>query len=387
MPVAVHDKRVYLPPHLTDLSEDGFIKRLIWQKHASLLGGTVGEVRQGIVAQSIYNEKNVPDESDEEYPEVGRIKAKITTSPQGARMSWGSVLNRFDDYVRFLWERYKAGVRETGVVTIDNMPYVSTSHLRKTIGKYTRDERKKALKKLKAAGKSITQNVTIVSPESLLTEIPGEFVVLFGGRNYSAFTESNLRIFQLAKNMIAEGKRRTVGYDEKVFDETLDKEVKTYVKRFMELLLDDTLAQLGLKPGEVPEETPEPFSYPSESGRSYLHKIERRVKPAYTEILDKFVKDFPSVVKKNSVFGDFSALEEMQKNTGLEERLREKELIDDEFMEDYRARRRGDRVMVRLGEVDERRRPWGVIKRVEKYRKDKENPYVEQNLELDPESL
>ncbi len=385
MPVAVPDKRVYLPPHLTDMSEDGFIKRLIWQKHAGLLNGVVGEIRQGVVTQSKYSGKNVPDESRAEYPKVGKIKAKITTSPQGVRIPWGSVLDRFDDYVRFLWERYKAGVKEVGVVTIGNMPYVSTSHLRRKISEYGADERDKALKKLEATGGGIIQNVSIISPEGLLTEIPNELVVSFRGRNYYAFTESNLRIFQLAKNMLAEGGRRTVGYDEKTHRG--GKVVKRYIKRFMELLLDDTLAQLGLKSGEVPEETPEPFSYPFESGNAYLHKIERRVRPAYSEILDKFVKEFPGVVKKNSTFGDFSALEMMQKDPKLEETLREKGLIDDEFVEDYGARRRGDHVMLRLGEVVEGRKPVGVIKRIGKYREDKEHPYIEQNLELDHESL
>jgi hypothetical protein len=347
MPYITPHIKCYLPPELTKIDEESFIRFLSFQDEKKILEKyIIDNFKKGIRNDIGFSDENRPDNRVETFLKIGNdIEIAVYTTPTTKRPAYEKIKKGFENYLNFLLEEYEKGVSREGVITIKNEPYVSVSIL---IKKLNND-----VANLLEGREGIRQELEIKRP-LIIPEGDFKVVPIVFGRDYSQISETNARAYINALNLIKTGEKRTTGY----------KEGEEIIKRFKMLLLDDSLQILGGEPKE-----PTALTYPYEN-YVFIHQLEPRTIYSHKEIIDSLIKEPPKELKKNSRIGDLKKVELMLLKN-LDDVLKKKGLIDEEFISDYKPVRRGDDVFVKLK---------GVKKRLEKYEEICSNRYIEQNI-------
>ena len=194
------------------------------------------------------------------------------------------------------------------------MPYVSIEDLSAKIHQ--------DLEEIREGKEGIRQKISIIEgPPEVLTSTPESISISFNG-NYRALTDFNSSAYVSTLNMIKEGNNRVSG--------------------FMNMLLEDSLRTLEM---EQPTEQVA-VSYPF-NDLTFIHYINPRVTIKYADMLDSFMKPAPAKLTKRSTIGDFHKLRIMMNEEGKNV-LREKGLIDDKFIEDYKPQVQDNFMFVNL---------------------------------------
>ena len=337
---------IHLPKEFVGIIEDNFWRYLLWQADRKELTKRIEtKFEEGAFAFSGYNDEHRPDKEVTTPLPIGQeLEFAIYTKPTTKRPAYSQVNEEFGNYLSFLLEQREKGILRKDVITIDEKPYVSVSDL---TGKLNSD-----LETLLEGREGVRQNLELVKPAELLAKIPQTVSIVFG-RDYSALTDYNGRIYVEAVNLSEEGNKRT--------------------NLFKASLLEDSLKTIGVKNKNDLKEV-STLSYPFESA-DFIHQLEPRTGYSYRDILDAFINPAPERIAKNSKIGDFIKVVMMMSDDGLAETLRNKGLVSDEFVASYKPVRREENVYVRLE---------GVLKRLESYRAHFTTPTVEQNIVLRP---
>ena len=294
-----------------------------------------------LYAKTGYSNDNRPTEAVEREIPVGEKTFRIKVRPTTKTPSYSGIIEGFGNFLDFLKEQreveeaYRRGVR-----TFDGEPFVDLDVLE---GKLERD-----LKEILEGKEGVEHtNQGILGPDGQLIktgegEAPRILVISFD-IDYGELTPGNANVYWDALNFLARWNERA-----SVFKE----EVK-----------EDSLRVLGGKP-----EKPRAVRYPFD-GVAFYHQLEPRTRTSYADVFEKFTKPVGKVVRKGAAIGDFPKVK-LYFDEGGEALLREKALVDDGFIADYKPRKEQDgRIFVRLQ---------GVADRLSRYRKGK--PYLEQNF-------
>jgi|GEM_PF-6576317 len=340
---------IRLPPHLDDLSLDSFLSYLKWQQAKQDLKAVKEAFQEGIAGESryCYPWQEIPAEEDFE---LGPFHIKLKTAKKPGTVSWEKVISGFKaslEYWKSEWERG----RLKDFRTLDGELYLPIDRLEEKLGELSEKYR---------GEEGLKRELKLEKPE---IQVPEVFVYLLD-QDYSKPTGTNARYWAEARQMLEEGEKRTVGY----------KEDGKQIKRFKEILYEESLSQLGSEP-ESPARVPYAFD-----GIVFIHQLEPRKRKQYSKIYQALVKERPKKLTENSRIGDFEKIKLMIL-AGAEGELRELGLVDDEFMQDYQPHVRNGRIYVRLN---------GLIKRIGEYENRFSTRYIEQNLwiaEILPGSL
>ncbi len=338
---------IHLPKEFVGITENNFWRYLLWQADRRELTKRISDkFKEGAFTFSGYNDENRPAEKVTTTPlPIGQeLEFSVLTKLTTKKPAYSQVNDEFGNYLSFLLEQYKKRIVRKDVITIDDEPYVSISDL---LGKLNSD-----LKTLLEGREGVSQSLELVKPTELLAKIPQTVSIVFG-RNYSALTDYNGRIYVEALNLSGEGDERA--------------------KLFKAFLLEDSLKTVGVQSKKDLKEVVT-LSYPFESA-DFIHQLEPRNVPRYGDILDAFTDPAPERIATNSRIGDFTKIVMMMNDDGLATTLRNKGLVSDEFAADYKPVRRVENAYVRLE---------GVLERLKRYRADFITPTVEQNIILRP---
>ena len=349
MPIVVTQIEIELPDHLLTIEEGSFWRYLAWQNDRAELDRRIRtKFKEGALATTSYSDDARPAHKAETPLKIGQLEFIITTTPTTKHPAYSTINVEFGNFLQQFKEQYDKGLLGKGYRTLQGEAYIDLDVL---IEKLEGD-----VKTLLEGKAGVQQKIALVKPQELITNVPNIISIVLG-RDYSALSEYNGRMFIGAENMIKEGDGRTVGY----------KEGSIEVKRFKKLLLDDSLQTIGAYP-----KAPTVVAYPFDEF-TFVHQLEPRTRHEYGEIIAAFLKGFPTRIARNSKIGDFIKIKEMMQDEALRKKLVESGLVDESFSRDYNPTRRDKVIYVRLQ---------GVIDRLERYRKDTINPYLEQNIFL-----
>lgn len=337
---------IHLPKEFVGITENNFWRYLLWLADRKELTNRIEtKFEDGAFAFSGYDDDHRPEKEVTTPLPIGQeLEFTINTKPTTKRPAYSQVNEEFGNYLSFLLEQREKGILRKDVMTIGGEPYVSISDL---LGKLNSD-----LETLLEGRAGVNQSLEFVKPAELLAKIPQTVSIVFG-RDYSALTDYNGRIYVEAVNLSEEGDKRA--------------------KLFKAFLLEDSLKTIGVQSKNDLKEV-STLSYPFESA-DFIHQLEPRTGYSYRDILDAFIHPAPERIAKNSRIGDFIKVVMMMSDDGLAETLRTKGLISDEFVASYKPVRREENVYVRLE---------GVLERLKRYRADSITPTVEQNIILRP---
>lgn len=349
MVYVLREIQIPLPEHLVRIDERSFRQYMMWLDHSRTLTKFITHrFEEGLLKTIPYNDENRPEKMTETTKNIGELELKITTTPTDKKISYSTLYQKFKGFTEALEEFHRDErlkkdfklVESKGLYALNNM-----------ILEKLEEQKKNSLE----GKKGVKQEIELIKPEELLTKIP-EIIPLVLDRNYGTPTEYNATKWQEARNMQEEGKRRTEGY-------RLDGS-KEEVKRFKKLVLEDSLQTLGEKPKD-----PVALIYPFETA-SLKHQIEPRENTSYESIIESFIKKAPEQIKSNSKIGDLVIINMMEQ--GIEEKLKEKGLINEELLRDYDPRKEEDgKMYIRLE---------GLKKRISDYHEKYTKPSLEQNF-------
>jgi len=342
----ITELNIHLPKEFVGITENNFWRYLLWQVDRKELTKRIKtRFEEGAFAFSGYDDDHRPKgEVTTPLPIEQELEFAIQTELTTKRPAYSQVNDEFGNYLSFLLEQREKRILRRDVITIDGEPYVSISDL---LGKLKSD-----LKTLLEGREGVSQSLKIVKPAELLAKIPQTVSIVFD-RDYSALTDYNGRIYVEAVNLSGEGDKRA--------------------KLFKASLLEDSLKTIGVQSKKDLKEVVT-LSYPFESA-DFIHQLEPRTVPSYGGILDAFIHPAPERIAINSKIGDFIKVVMMMSDDGLAETLRNKGLVNEEFVASYKPVRREENVYVRLK---------GVLERLKRYRADFITPTVEQNIILRP---
>ncbi len=335
---------------LTGITEDAFWRYLIWQEDKKEVTKRIRkEFERGAFYFTGYDDDNRPPEDTETPLPIGKeMEFLIHTILTTKRPSYSSVNEEFGNYLDFLSEQHQSGILRKGIRTIDGQCYVLANDL---MNKLNTD-----LKTLLEGRDGVRQKLEFVRPEELLKDIPRKVSMVFG-RDYSALTDYNGRLYVATGNFIEDGDRKT--------------------GTFKKLLLEDSLQTLG----EIPEDVVA-LSYPFEN-MVFRHQLEPRATPKHKDVVYAFINPGPKRRTKKSKIGDLIKIK-MIKEQGLEDELRSKGLVDDDLINDYKPETRDGKTYVLLEGYDETSSEAGVKKRLKSYRENLVTAGLEQNISLRP---
>lgn len=323
-PEVLSEVTIDLLPSITGLTEENFWRFLNWhQDEREAERRIIERFKPTIFSRTGYSDENRPAGEVEDVVRVQYsdleflVKTKSTTKKPGYKQ----VNVEFGDYLRFLLERYQQGVQQKGVLTVNDEPYVLVDNL---IGKLERD-----LENILEGKEGISQSLTC-PPQPSVDRLTIELA-----RDYSKFIVENAMAFIAASQLLEHGSEN--------------------YKVFKDLLEDSSLEVLGGKPA-----TPVVVTYPFEHA-VFRHHLDPRITVKYAEIINTaLLKDPTERITRRSRIGDLK-LARLVKDEVLAQTLREKDLLDPEFILDYHPIIRDGQVYVRLE---------GVISRLEAYNGD-----------------
>ena len=343
---------LYLPERdLTDISEDSFWTYLVWQDDKrEAKKRVIKPFESGLFSLTGYDDFTRPEREEETEIKIGDdIEFLVRTAPTTKRPSYSLVNREFGNYLDFLSEQHSKGISRKGVRTYKGMCYVLVDDL---IEKISSD-----LENLREGREGVRQKAEFLRPENLLRETP-ESISIVLGRDYSAITDYNARMYVYTGNFLKEGEKRA--------------------GKFKTVLLYDSLNTIGSEPEEVTA-----LSYPFEDS-VFIHQLEPRRTPQHKNVITAFINPPPKRITNRSVIGDLVKIK-MMKEQGQEEYLREKGLIDDDFINDYKPQLIDGKSYVLLGGTDEDEA--GIRKRLKQYRERFVTRNIEQNIYMRPKKL
>ena len=326
---------IYLPPVLEGLGEDDFWQYIDWQSHR-------GEIPKMITAPfknqnlSPFTDDNPPEKPKPTRAKFGSVVFGVLSKKKTKRPRYADIYSDFEGFLTNLKESYERGTLRKDYRTIEEDGkkelYVS---LDTVAGKLREDKNTMLSEK-----EGVDNKISLLKPAGLSEEVL-ESITIVADTDYSARSEYNARIYQLASNFLNQGDINT-GFSQK----------KEAGRRFKKILLEDSFERLGGRP-ETFVKVPYPFG-----SITFKHHIKPKSQPSYETMINAFLHPIPKTIKKGSLAGDFSMLEGL-KSPGLRERLKEKGIWDEEFEQTYRPRLISGRVYILLE---------GVMKRLEYYR-------------------
>ena len=327
----IKETRIKLP-EISILGEQSFKEYLRWGVEVGTASIPYNEFKAGVFGGVTFKER--PREKVETPLQVNGIEMIVVTSPTHTRPAYGEILDEFENYLFFLQERVKKGLRQEGIRTMEGKFYISADLLLEKL--------QKDIETMLKGKEDIKQELYFTAPEENIPEI----LPVVYGRNYSAFTEFNAREAHKSKNFVKEGNSRA--------------------NKFKSILLEDSLKTLGIeKPSDVEEsvELAYPFEY-----FTFRHLITPESTPQNKQLMDKLIKPAPKRLTTKSTIGEYVLLQIWKNQAQV---LTEKKLIDEDFLKDYNPRLLGERVFISLE---------GVIKRFTNYRKEFIKPSLNQHI-------
>jgi len=320
-----------LPGDMEEINPENFWNFLDWEKGSKRVTSKIrNPFEQALCEETGYSDTHRPPGEVESIVEVGDIEFTVKTKPTTKTPSYREVVDRFREYLGFLQEeKVEEDVLRRGVRRLDGELYLSLDLLEE---KLTRDQEEALTGK-----EGVEQRVILPNGE-----VPELLVVSFDF-DYGTLTQENAVQYGTATTFL--------------------KEWNSLAKKFKEAVKEDSLALLGRVPTQ-----PVAIRY-GFNGTVFYHHLEPRKRVAYREVVGEFVKPFTPKPRKGSKVGDFPKLRRHAE--GQEDFLREKELIDDRFLETYRPRTRDGNLYVRHQ---------GVSERLETYSTGK--PFLEQNFSV-----
>lgn len=342
---------VRLPRVIETLEERDFRDYLTWERWKKDLDKfPIKRFRNSAFDTTGFTAHNRPEKTTPTPLKIGNeVEFEISTGLTTKRPAYSEINEEFGIFLKTLSEQYEKGILGKGYRTINNKPYVLIDMLEKKL--------ENDIKNILEGKEGIKQTLTRISPEN--PKVPAKTSIAFD-RDYSKLTESNARLHIGAYLLKQEGDRRTIGYkDEKTGED---------IRRFKKLLLEDSFQLIGGKPKE---EGVYSVPYPFEN-IIFVNQLEVRKNRKHKDIVYSFIKPAPEKrIQKRSKIGDFVKIN-MIKRENAENLLREKEQIDDQFMNDYKPTIRKGKIYVSLD---------GIRRRLTQYNfKLVSPPNVEQNI-------
>lgn len=137
--------RVFLPPPLTDLSENSFDAHLRWAQTGgdsdTLQEHIVERFRSSVVDTSPYNDTNRPEETTEMVRAYGNITLKLTAIPTTKTPAYQRVLQEWDVYMSSLEELHGRGQLRKDFRAKEGRLYFLLAELRRELEKRLETER------------------------------------------------------------------------------------------------------------------------------------------------------------------------------------------------------------------------------------------------------
>jgi len=335
---------------LAKIDEETFLNYMKFENDKKILNRRIIEpFKNSLCASTGYDDENLPESPQDLVVPVGSVEYRIHVTPTTKRPSYKNTLENFENFINFLIEQNKNGVRREGVRIFEGKegrePYVRNDILLEKLVE--------GLTKLTEGKEGVRFKIECMDP-ALKIEVPEKIYIVWN-RNYGALTDYNARIFQQARNFLVEGKKRTEGYTTKKNGKTIR------VKRFKEILLEEGLTTLGIKAEELEE--PVAIQYPFEH-IVFIQQLEPRKSVKYKNVVEALIKDAPQKITKRSRIGDLVLIENF-------DNFKESGFVNEKFIEDYDPRRYEGSMYIRL---------FGIKKRVEQYIKEFEESNIEQNI-------
>lgn len=334
-----------LPDKIEGISEESFWKLLDWKQGSGRIKSKVkGKFEHKLYASTGWTDDNRPEELREDDVEIGDIKFRIKTKPTTKTPSWSEVITRFGEYLDFLQEQ--RGVEEVyrrGVRTFGDEFFVDILVLQE---KLERDrtqilQGKEGVEQTNLGLVNTDGNIIKPSPDLAPVRLSIGLDV-----DYTELTENNANVYWSALNFL------------KAWDAS--------AKAFKDEVKEDSLRVLGGEPDK-----PIAVRYPFRNVVFY-HQLEPRERISYVNVFEALMKPVPKTIRKGGKIGDLHKLRMYAED--YKDLLLEKELIDNEWIEDYQPRIESDgRIFIRLT---------GIRKRLAQYSKG--SPFLEQNFYVRP---
>jgi len=193
------------------------------------------------------------------------------------------------------------------------------------------------VRKAKQGKGGISRSLNLLDP-SMPAKAPSR-ITLVNDHDYSSLNDYNAQNWRRTERFVEEGNSR--------------------VDPFEQLLLETSKAALG---NDTDRTRGVPYVF---EHFYFVHLFKHTSSPSYATMIGAFAHPMPSKVRKGGKLGDFSRARLVHDPEVGEQLLRDKELLNNDFMEAYDPQKvRGD-VYVRLD---------GVISRLTAYRQDMVNP-------------
>lgn len=313
-------------PIIDGITKKSFQSYKTWQDSSKGIEKRIlAKFKEAACASLPFNDMNRPEEqrTDPVKIEGSELEFKVKTTPATKKPSHMKVISNFETYIQYIAQE-KERTKIKGILTIDNELYIQNSLILNKLDGW--------LASSLEGKEGITQELELDRPVELRNEIP-EKIIVMPGWNYAAVTDYNGRAWALAKNFKKEGDNRANKFKKLVLVDslkTLDKDSESFKKEgkieTLQYTFDDII---------------------------FLHQLEPRSQLQYNNMILLFNKEIPNQPRTNSKIGDLVKIEAMR-DAELARKLKEKGLINDEFIGIYKPRERNNEMYVRLTGIGER---------------------------------
>lgn len=353
IPTVFRETPVYRPPVLERVDRvDDFWAYHGWQEDRTMLPiYIINPFKASVHNHTGFTGENPPQGETEQLIKCGDIEFNVTSKKAARRPRYADIYGEFVRFVDELITAYERSRLREGyrIFEVDGMPqlYLSVSLLLEKLG----DD----VATMLSEKEGVNHKIVVVGPADLIEYVP-ERLTIVSDTDYSAWTPYNARMYAEAGNMRERGDINT-GFKR-----------KKGVSRFKRLLLEDSFERLGDKP-TVLVKVPYPFG-----AVTFLHHIKPEATPRYEAIINALLKPVPSRLQRNSAIGDLRMAEAMR-TEDLPEKLREKGLWDEEFVNTYDPRLADGMVYVNAE---------GLSRRLPQLKSDKTSTTYNQSVSVKP---
>ncbi len=328
----VSHKDILAPRIESSIEEKNFLEYLKWQNDKELI--------TTIIINPFRNKalENVDLGSEEMIKKpyvINDIHFEISLKKTTKRPSYKSAIENFKKEIEMLKTQYDRGMARKGYKTIDGELFLEMGYVVGVL--------KESIEKSKKGKEGFERKFELISPENLKKFVPRKVTIVFG-QDYSVQTESNARIFVESNNFLH------------MYDE--------YAEEFKKKVRDDSFDILGR---EISKAAAVLYSF---DNYRFQHIIIPRYLIKYQKVIESLTKEPPRNITKKSKIGDMEKIKLIIID-GAEEFLKEKKLLDEHFLNDYKPTRAGDRIFLRAD---------GILKRVRDYENKFRNLHYQQPL-------
>ena len=341
--------KIYLPPELNGLSEKDFWHYKEWQdSRPNISKAIITPFKSENLTP--FSDDNPPEKPTPTKIECGNIVFNVFSKKGTKRPRYGDIYKEFKDFLKGLRESYNKGTLRKGYRTIEvddkKEVYISLETVL--------EELKNTKKIMLSEKEGVNHKRSLVKPVELIEEVP-EILSIVTGTDYSAKSEYNARIYQLAENLLDQGDINT-GFSRK----------KEAEGKFKKILLEDSFERLGGEPDKF-------VKIPYIFGRiAFRHHIKPKSQPSYESTINAFLGQFPEKLKEGVKIGDFIMLEGLM-TPGLPEKLKGMGIWDEEFEQAYKPKIIGGEVYILLS---------GPLKRLNHLKKESISTSYDQHVSV-----